>query len=312
MKTPLRLLAVFSLAVLAVRAESRAAGTPKAPPPSGFALIPAGKFMMGDALNEDKGAPQHKVNVSAFLMQKNLVTKAQWDEVRVWALKHGYPDLPEGKGKGANHPVQTVSWFAVVKWCNARSEKEGLAPCYHTDVANTKVYRTGNKDLSNEMVKWNATGFRLPTEAEWEKAARGGLVGKRFPWGDTISHRRANFNNSGKETYQTGSTDLHPDYEKGENGDLTFTSPVGSFAPNGYGLYDMAGNVWEWCWDRKGKYPAALETDPHGAVSTSQRVCRGGCFFFTALACRVDSRYDSQQASADDFTGFRPVRAPAP
>jgi len=111
--------------------------------------------------------------------------------------------------------VQTVTWYDVAKWCNARSEKAGLVPCYYRDAAKTTVYRNGGKDVTNEMVRWDATGYRLPTEAEWEKAARGGLTGKRFPWGDTVSHSDANFENGGKESYQTGSTGPHCHRERG-------------------------------------------------------------------------------------------------
>ena len=131
----------------------------------------------------------------------------------------------------------------MVKWCNARSEKEGLAPCYHTDVARTAVYRTGRVDVTNDMVNWSANGYRLPTEAEWEKAARGGLVGRRFPWGDQITHSLANYSSDSIYPYDTSPTrGYHPDYQAGG---APYTSPVGNFAANGYGLYDMAGNVYE-------------------------------------------------------------------
>jgi len=319
MRTSPRLLALLVLATAPVgRAESPAAPTavtptateaPKAPTPPGFALVPAGEFTMGDALDGDKVAPQHKVTVSEFLMQKNLVTKAEWDEVREWGLKHGYTDLPEGDGKAPDHPVQTVSWFDVVKWCNAKTEKEGLVPCYYTGAAKTEVYRKGDKNLANEMVRWDATGYRLPTEAEWEKAARGRLVGRRFPWGDTISHNEANFDNSAWEFYQTGSTGRHPKYG---NGDLPYTSPVGSFPANGFGLYDMAGNVAEWCWDWYAPYPATVETDPRGAVPGSYRVFRGGDCGLHARECGVAFRVGSSPANSFYDVGFRVARSCVP
>jgi formylglycine-generating enzyme required for sulfatase activity len=98
----------------------------------GFAAIPAGVFSMGDSLGEGGGdeRPVRQVTVSAFYMGKTEVTKGEWDAVRAWAATHGYTDLSAGAGNTANHPVQTLSWWDAIKWCNARSEKEGLVPCY--------------------------------------------------------------------------------------------------------------------------------------------------------------------------------------
>ena len=274
-------------------------------PPAGFALIPAGEFTMGDALDGDKRTPQHKVKVSAFYMQQKVVSKAEWNEVRAWALQQGYTDLPVGQGKAADHPVHTVTWYNAVKWCNAKSVKDGLTPCYYTDSAQKAVYQTGAKDINNTMVKWRANGYRLPTEAEWEKAARGGLSGKRFPWGDTISHEQGNFTNSCKENYQYGTTDAHPSYKTGGE---PHTSPVGSFMANGYGLYDMAGNVQQWCWDWHGNYPAALETDPRGAACGSDRALRGGCWYGCAEGTRCAARCHFWPDCTHDIIGFRMAR----
>ena len=164
------------------------------PEPALFAFIPAGTFTMGDTLDGQPGDAQpHTVNVSTFYLQKNLVTKADWDTVRAWGMLHGYTDLIVGSGKASTHPVHTVPWYDVVKWCNAKSEQEGLTPCYYTDVGQTVVFRTGSNTIDYSMVNWAANGYRLPTEAEWEKAARGGLAAQRFPWGNTISHGQANF-----------------------------------------------------------------------------------------------------------------------
>jgi predicted outer membrane repeat protein len=139
--------------------------------PSGMVLIPAGSFTMGDNFNEGYSweLPTHTMYVSAFYLDRYEVTKDLWDDVYTWAMAHGYSFDNAGSGKGVNHPVQTVNWYDVVKWYNARSQKEGRVPAYYTDAAQTTVYRTGQVSVQNGWVKWNA-GYRLPTEAEWEQA----------------------------------------------------------------------------------------------------------------------------------------------
>ncbi|MEI7902002.1 MAG: SUMF1/EgtB/PvdO family nonheme iron enzyme, partial [bacterium] len=210
-------------------------------PPAGMALIPAGSFQMGDNLGDGwyPEVPVHTVYVSAFYMDKTEVTWAKWQEVRDWAATNGYDIGSVGTGKADSHPVHIVNWYDCVKWCNARSQKEGRTPCY------TRGGVTYNTEEHDDIVcNWVATGYRLPTEAEWEKAARGGLSGKRFPWGDTIQHSRANYNSSASYAYDTSpKRGYQPDYD---NSPSPYTSPCGSFAANGYGLYDMSGNLWEW------------------------------------------------------------------
>ncbi len=216
--------------------------------------------------------------------------------------------------------VQNVDWYDVVKWCNARSEKEGREPAYFKNDAQTNVYRSGQVDVGNLWVKWNSSnqkwkvGYRLPTETEWEYAARGGSGGQRFPWGNTISHSYANYESSSDDSYDLGPTfGYHPSYQIGE---YPYTSPVGSFAANGYGLYDMIGNVMEWCWDWYELYDLQyhgieMAVDPKGPVSGLARVARGGAWNFTAKYCRVSSRLNYAPYDKALDIGFRTVLSPS-
>ena len=277
----------------------------------GMVQIPAGNFQMGDTLDGLSSAlPVHTVYVSAFYMDRYEVTKAMWDDVLAWGMTHGYTDIPVGSGKAANHPVQTISWYSMVKWCNARSEKEGLAPVYFTNDAQTALYQTGNVNITPAQVKWSANGYRLPTEAEWEKAARGGTSGHRFPWSNvnTITHSQANYKSLASDSYDVSPTrGYHPTYAVGG---FSYTNPVGSFVANGYALYDMAGNVWEWCWDGydSGYYSSSPSTDPPGPPPASYRVMRGGSWIGEALYSRTAYRNPGLPGDASADIGLRCVR----
>jgi len=276
----------------------------------GMALIPAGPFVMGDSLDGDSSAlPRHTNQISAFYMDKWEITKALWDSVYTWAITNGYSFDGAAQGKATNHPAQYMTWYDAVKWCNARSEQQGRTPAYYTSVAQTTVYRTGQTTVQNDWVKWSS-GYRLPTEAEWEKAARGGASGQRFPWSGTnnITHSRANYYSDGGYAYDTSPTrGYHPTFATGST---PYTSPVGYFAANGYGLYDMAGNVFEWCWDWYGSYSSGSQTDPRGPASGSYRVLRGGSWVIDAFGCRAAFRYYCDPTSWSDGLGFRSVLPP--
>jgi formylglycine-generating enzyme required for sulfatase activity len=280
--------------------------------PAGMALIPAGPFVMGDTWDGDTYAlPLHTNQISAFYMDRTEVTKALWDEVRIWANTNGYDLGTIGLGKATNHPVHTVSWYDVVKWCNARSEQAGLVPAYYTSAAQTTPYRTGQTNVQNDWVKWSS-GYRLPTEAEWEKAARGGVSGQRFPWGNTISWTNANYyafplSAGGYMYYDVNPTSgYHPTFNDGV---YPYTSPVGYFPPNGYGLYDMAGNLVEWTWDWYGSYSSGSQTDPRGpSGALSNRVLRGGHWSVLPYGACCAARGFNYPSSAYYNLGFRCVR----
>jgi formylglycine-generating enzyme required for sulfatase activity len=274
-------------------------------PPAGMALIAAGSFTMGDTLDGESDAIPTNVTVSAFYMDTNLVSYSLWQSVYSYATSHGYVFTNAGAGKAANNPVQMVSWYDVVKWCNARSQQAGMTPVYYTDAGMTQVYTNG--DVDAVYPNWKANGYRLPTEAEWEKAARGGSSGKRFPWGNTISESQANYyGDTNDYSYDLGPNSYNAAFDTGT---LPYTSPVGSFAANGYGLYDMAGNLFEWCWDWYGTpYGQPTTTNPTGTTTVGLRVARGGYWFSYASQVRCAFRYNFTPNLAFNSIGFRCVR----
>jgi formylglycine-generating enzyme required for sulfatase activity len=186
-------------------------------------VVPAGVYR----INNSAGNAGHEVSLTSFSIDQHEVTKAFWDEVYTWAIANGYDFSNAGIAEGPEYPVHSINWYDSIKWANALSERDGHTPCYYTDNNCTVIYRAGQVDLTNYNVKWNANGYRLPTETEWEVAARGGLVGSKYAWGESPSTTRANFDQT-----------LHG-----------ATIPVGSFPANGYGLYEIGGNLREWTWD---------------------------------------------------------------
>jgi formylglycine-generating enzyme len=280
-------------------------------PPAGMVLIPAGSFTIGDTLDGESDAIPTNVYVSGFYMDVNLVSSNQWAGVYAYATSQGYSFGVSGWAKAANHPVQTVDWYDCVKWSNARSQQAGLKPIYYTDAGFMHVFTNGDNGTT-VYANWSTNGYRLPTEAEWEKAARGGLTGNRFPWGNTISESQANYYSfpyfDGGYFYDVG-----PYYGPNTNfvaGGQPYTSPVGYFAANGYGLYDMAGNVFEWCWDYYATpYGQPTPTNPTGpAGPLSSHVLRGGNWGPFAYLARCANRYYHSTGDYDNTVGFRCVR----
>lgn len=295
--------------------------------PAGMAFIPDGVYTIGDTLDGESDALPTNVYVSAFFMDTTLVTYGQWQWVYNWATNNGYVFDYPGAGNASNQPVNALPWSDCVKWCNARSQLEGLTPVYYTNAAFTVPYTYGTMPLVVDgtgltvYANWSANGYRLPTEAEWEKAARGGLMGQRFPWGLTITESQANYHSDIGLPPPAPSYDLGPYLGFNTNfdtGSEPYTSPVGYFPPNGYGLYDMAGNLTEWCWGvySAPPYPAGSPylggdnpADPM-ENGNDEQVIRGGGWDVNASGCRCAYReFNPPGAVQAGVTGFRCARA---
>ena len=221
-----------------------------------MALIPAGEFQMGDSLDEMSDAlPVHTVYLDAFYMDIYEVTNAQYQKFMNATGQAAPTYWNDSRFNAPEQPVVGVSWYGAVAYA-----------------------------------EW--AGKRLPTEAQWEKAAGGGLSGKRYPWGDEAPDAggvyRASYGNSTADGYN-------------------YAAPVGSFAPNGYGLYDMAGNVWEWCsdWYGRGYYANSPLNNPLGPDSGSYRVLRGGSWCDNPDSLLAAYRLSYNPTLSYDFVGFR-------
>jgi formylglycine-generating enzyme required for sulfatase activity len=241
--------------------------------PANMVWVEGGTFTMGDD-NLGIGGPKHSVTVSGFYMGKYTVTQKEYKEIM---------GNNPSNFIGDNLPVEKVSWYDAVEYCNKRSIKEGLTPAYALIGAKETWDKEDGVKLNN-----GSNGYRLPTEAEWEYAARAGTT-TAFSVGEFIKTDQANF------------ADPHGVYRKK-------TTPVGAFAPNAWGLYDMHGNVWEWCWDRYGFYTTNAQTNPLGVPLTTLRVIRGGSWADPDAQVRSYNRGQNPPAERHHNVGFRVVR----
>ncbi|GHU23998.1 hypothetical protein FACS1894172_15730 [Spirochaetia bacterium] len=269
--------------------------------PANFVRIPGGTFTMGSPLSEvdrDSSEVQHRVTITGFSMSKYEVTQEEWSNVM---------EMNPSDFKGYNLPVERVSWYDAIDYCNARSRKEGLTPAYTIDKSredpNNNAPTNSEYDWDNDTVRWvvtwnrSANGYRLPTEAEWEYACRAGTT-TPFSTGTNITTNQANYN--GDSPYNGNA--------KGAYRGRTWA--VGSGTANSWGLYDMHGNVYEWCWDWYGDYSTASQADPAGAASGSERALRGGCWLDSARFLRSAERGGStpmDRLSISGLLGFRVV-----
>lgn len=277
--------------------------------------LEGGTFMMGiqsppDSLSQS--STYREVTLSPYYIADTETSGLNWDGTLNWAINNGYTDLGRweagwsvaivGQSIAWNHPATTIGWFDAVKWCNAASERNGLKPVYRN--SDGSIFRSGFPE-QGPVIDYGANGFRLPTEAEWEFAARGGSHSNTYPWGNYISATNANYGwspfsgNQQISSWWTGDQDLN-------------TAPTKEYSPNGYGLYQMAGNVKEWCNDPYSNLSSTPSKNPTGPEFGSDRVVRGGSWQTAYWYLRNYQRYRNsigEQARWYDH-GFRVVRSP--
>lgn len=228
-----------------------------------MSFLNGGTYWMGDNKNLSDEQPAHPITISPLHVDVKEVHIWHWEKVSTWAKSNGYEfsDSSVLRKKGPYwynensdliFPMNMISWYDAIKWCNARSELEGRSPVYFTDKEHRDIYKSGELDLNSSNVNWSGSGYRLPTEAEWEYAARGGAYSLHYPWGNLVDGSKANYYYSG-DPFDNASTPVgyYNGNQKiieskfGFNGNLaTQKNQISKF-----GLYDVVGNVSEWCWD---------------------------------------------------------------
>jgi formylglycine-generating enzyme required for sulfatase activity len=215
-------------------------------------------------------------SVQSFYIGRTEVTWLEWKKVRSWAADNGYDIVNVGEGSGNDHPVRDVSWYDCVKWCNAKSEMEGLEPVYEVKgtVYRNKEYSEGSNTITQRV---SANGYRLPSEVEWEWAARGGVKSRNYKYSGSDDLNAVGWfrGNSKGAAVDLGSVVLKK-YAGLAQLVGCGTFPVAEKGRNELDLRDMSGNVWEWCWDLNGSY----------------RRIRGGSWNGTADYCAVSYRFN--------------------
>lgn len=243
-------------------------------------LVQGGTFMMGSNDGGLDEKPVHRVTVGSFLIGKYQVTQLLWESIM---------GINPSKFGGGKRPVERVSWYDAVVFCNKLSAMEGLRQCYRVWSKDRKglFYKLFARREEIAICDFTAEGYRLPTEVEWEFAARGGNKsrGYKYSGSNDIDEVAWYSNNSGSKTHD-----------------------VASKKPNELGIYDMSGNVWEWCWDWKGDYGLESQTDPRGPSTGVYRVSRGGSWYYYVGGCRVAGRGHSHPNEHSSNIGFRLVR----
>ena len=271
-------------------------------------LVPAGRFQ------RDATATNISEITKSYYLGKYQITRQQFLDVM-----GEDPSLKDYSSGSMNDPVQMVNWYHAIAFCNKLSLLEGLIPVYTvsgvSDWANlafSSIPTTSNATWNAAECDFNATGYRLPTEMEWMWAAMGANKDARAGAIDAEGINRTGYRKGYAGQGYGGGTSID-DYAWYTSNSSSKTHPVGEKLPNELGLYDMSGNVWEWCGDRYGTYPTGTQTDYRGAGSGSYRVFRGGSWGSNASYCTVAYRRHNNpyyQYNRYGFRILRPVQSP--